>query len=442
MRYILIAVMLSMSVAAIANENRLGLSLVIQQDSTDNYLMSESDSKNLYGVYVKPKISYRHENGYETFSVDAQESVERYDISDYNIENPSFSTTYRRVMERSLVEVGYDKSVQSTLISEFKDSGNILKESSSQTTSTSKVSWNYSLTKRDIFAINTSLQTIKYDSEAYADLTNKSAQFSLQHELTEVASMYAALSVNQYKSLFSGAFPIAPQEIQGYLLCPPGSLLISDDSCAYLSSVIGNAENITTSTGFQVGGKWSIQEQLLLSFSAGASDSKVEQHISMPVTSVEFGPPIDDAVSFGGERTLRNNSMLTTANVSLSYQREASMLSLLLTRQIQPSSNGGLWKTETVEGIYHLSLSDISWVDFDLLYEKFLTFDEKVVSASRVDRNIFYGSIKYGRSFSHSLTGTVSLGYKRQESNLSRSIVADAMLGAVAINYTPKEWAW
>lgn len=443
MKYIIAAV-LFISLSAEAGENRLGLSLLFQQDSTDNYLLSESDGQELYGVYIRPRINYRYASNIETFALAIQQSIERYNISDYNTESPAVAVNYQRVMERSMVSASYDRSIQSTLLSEFDDSGNVFKKSSSQTTETSKTSWNYQLNERDKFAINTSLQTTAYDSAAYSDLSNKGVQISLQHELTAAANIYAALSVNQYKSILNGEFPIAPQPVQDYLLCPPNSVLIAESSCFYLAKTGLSGENINTTTakGAQLGGKWDIYDNLKLSFSAGATGSRVAQNIKMPISYVEFGAPIDQSVSFGGERTLYSDSKFTTADINITYQRESSTYSLIVTRKIQPSSNSGLWKTNAIEGRYHISFSEVDWLDVNLIYKDFLSLDKEIVTATATDRNIISGNIKYGYIFSNKLTATASLGYRQQESTFNRKVVANALQGVFTINYTPQEWVW
>ncbi len=425
-----------------AAENRLGTSLTAQQDLDDNYLMSPTDQQTLSGFYLKPKISYRHDDGFETFSADLQDSSERYNHSEYNVDNPAYAINYQRVMERATLSFGYDALRQSTRISEFKDSGNAGNGSTNQQTSTATAAWQYQLSPRNSISMNGSMQTIGYESAAYADLKNNSLQLGWQSELSDRLSFYTVLSESQYESKYEADFYVVPQRIQSYLLCPPNSLLVSEIACISATSPRGDAVNATTSPGLQAGLKWNIQEQLKFSLGAGVTHVNTVQTIKIPEVSVQYGPPIDQEVFFGGQRSSRSESKLVTTNMNLTYLLETTTFGLTLSRKMQPSSTGSLLRIESLDFSMRKSLSEIDWIEADFTAEKLLTIDEKIIGSSSVNRNIFQGTLKYGYRFSNTLVAYASMSYKRQEANENDTIVANSMLGALAISYTPKEWMW
>ncbi|MES2821969.1 MAG: hypothetical protein V4732_00105 [Pseudomonadota bacterium] len=431
-----------MSTRVHATQNRLGTFLIVQQDQDDNYLMSSTKQQTLAGLYLKPGIHYSHDNGFEKFSANLQGSIERYNRSEYNVNNPVSAINYQRVMERTILNFGYNASRQSTRISEFKDSGNIVNGYTNQQTNTATAAWQYQLSQRNMVAANGSMQTVKYESSNYADLKNNAIQINWQSELSDRLSFYTVVSGSEYESTFNGEFYLEPQLIQGYLLCPPGSLLVSETVCFSDPIPSGNAINETMSSGLQVGLKWNLQEQLKFSLSAGVTNLDTTQTITIPEISTEYGSPIDQKVFFGGERAKTSESRLVTTNMNISYQLEASTIGLTLARKVQPSSTGSLLRIQSLDFSIRKSLSEISWIEADFTLQNLLTIDEKIINSSSVDRDIFQGNIKYGYRLSPTLVASASMGYRYQKANENRTIKANALLGVLAISYTPREWTW
>lgn len=429
---------LMISTIAYAAENRLGTAVVVQYDQDDNYLMSSTNPQTLSGLYLEPSIHYSHDNGFETFSANLHGSIERYNRSEYNVSNPAYSMKYQRVMERATVNFGYDASRHSTRISD----GNIVNGFTHQQTNTATAAWQYQLTERNLVSLNGSMQTIKYESIDYADLKNNGVQASWQSELGDRLSFYTALSGSQYESTINDDFFLVPQLVQGYLLCPPDSLLLSETICFSDPRPMGKAVNATTSAGLQAGLKWNIQEQLKFSLDAGVTTLDTVQTINIPEVSTEYGPPIDREVFFGGERSNSSESRLVTTNMNFSYQLEASTIGLTFARKVQPSSTGALLRIQSLDFSIRKSLSEISWIETNFLLQNLLTINEEITNSSSLDRNIFQGTIKYGYRFSPTLVASASIGYKHLEANESKKIVANALLGVLAISYTPREWAW
>ncbi len=428
------------SAIVVAAENYLGTSLTAQQYEDDNYLMSSTSQQTLSGSYLKPKISYRHDDGFEKFSADLQDSIERYNYSQYNVDNPAYSVNYQRIMERTTLNFGYDATRQSTRVSEFKDSGNI--GSTNQQINTTTAAWQYQLTQRNLISLNGSMQTIKYESSAYADLKNDGLEASWQGDLTDRLSIYTVLLLSQYESRFTGNFYIVPQSVQGYLLCPPNSLLISEMACATETLPLGSAVNATDSSGLQAGLKWNIQKQLKFSLAAGVTNIETVQEIKIPELLVQYGSPIDQEVVFGGKRSTRSDSKLVTTHMNFTYQLEASTVGLTLSRKIQPSSTGSLLRIEGLDFSIRKPLSEIDWIEVDFMAQNLLTIDEKIINSSTVDRNIFQGTIKYGYRFSNTLVASASISYRYQKANENIAIAANALVGVLAVSYTPREWTW
>ena len=421
-----------------AAENRLGASLIAQQDQDDNYLTSPTNQQTLSGFYLKPSIHFSHDDGVEIFSANLQGSVERYNRSEYNVNNPAYSINYQRVMERATLNFGYNTSRQSTRISE----GNIANGFTNQQTKTTTAAWQYRLTQRTLISLNLSMQSVDYESSAYADLKNNGIQANWQSELSDRISFYTVVAASQYESTVNGDFYLITQRIQGYLLCPPGYPLLSNSICFSEQRLSGDAINETASTGLQVGLKWNIQEQLKFSLGAGVTAIDTVQTINIPELSTQYGPPIDQVVFFGGERSNSSESKLTTIDMNLSYQLEASTFELTLARKIQPSSSGTLLRIQSMDLSMRKPISEISWIEASFVLQNLLTIDEKIINSSSIDRNIFQSTIKYGYRFSPTLVASASFGYRRQEANESEKIVANALLGVLAISYTPREWTW
>jgi hypothetical protein len=428
------------STQAYAAETRLGAGLSTQLNQDDNYLMDPESQQTLSGYSVKPKINYSHDDGFESYSVILEESIEKYNLSEYNVENPFLSVNYQRVMERSTVNFGYDLLSQSTRVSEFKDSGNI--GTSNQKTKTATAEWKYQLNHRNSIAINGSVQKIGYDNDRYADLKIDSLEASLENILTERLSVYALLSKSRYQSAFDGEFNLVPEQIQSYLLCPPNFLLVSESICVGSAPQLGNAVNETSSDGIQTGFKWNVWEQLDFSLGAGGNRVDTAQAIRIPQILTRYGPPIDQDVYFGGSRTNRNESTLITTNMSIRYSLESSTFDLKLTRKVRPSSTGSLLKTQSLEISMQTFMSEIDWIECHFLAENLLTIDEKLANSSLVDRNIFQGTVKYAYRLSRSLVASASVSYRYQKAYENETRVANAVVGFFAIGYTPNEWIW
>ncbi len=436
-KYCVVA-LLMMPIITYAAENRLGTALTVQYDQDDNYLMSSTNQQTLSGLYLKPSINYNHDNGFEKFSANLHGSIERYNRSEYNASNPAYSIKYQRIMERATVNFAYDASRQSTKISD----GNRGNGFSNQQTNTATAAWQYQLTERNLISLNGSMQTIKYASSDYADLKNNGLQAIWQSELSDRWSFYTVLSGSQYESTITAEFYTAPQLVQGYLLCPPNSQLEFKSVCFSDPVPSGNAINKTTSAGLQTGVKWSIQERLKFSLDVGVTALDSVQTINTPQVLIEYGPPIDQEIIFGGERSSSSDSRLVTTNLNLLYQLEASTIGLTFARKVQPNSAGALLRIQSVDFSVRKLLSEISWIEANLLIQDLLTIDEQTTNSSSVDRDIFQGTIKYGYHFNPRLMASAAIGYRRYETYESQTIKTNALLGVLAISYTPREWAW
>lgn len=437
LKYCVVA-LLMMPIITYAAENRLGTALTVQYDQDNNYLMSSTKQQMLSGLYLKPSINYSHDNGFEKFSANLHGSIERYNRSEYNASNPAYSLKYQRVMERTAVNFAYDAIRQSTKISD----DNIGNGFSNQQTNTATAAWQYQFTERNLISLNGSMQTIKYESSDYADLKNNGLQAMWQSELRDRLSFYTVLSGSQYESTINAEFYTVSQLIQGYLLCPPNSQLELGSVCFSDPVPSGNAINKTTSAGLQTGIKWNIQEQLKFSLDVGVTTLNTVQTINTPQVFIEYGPPIDQEVVFGGERSSSSDSRLVTTNINLSYQLETSTIALTLARKVQPNSAGALLRIQSMDFSIRKSLSEISWIEANFLIQDLLTIDEQTINSSSVDRNIFQGTIKYGYHFSPRLMASAAIGYRRYETYESQTIKTNALLGVLAISYTPREWAW
>jgi hypothetical protein len=407
-----------------AAENRFGTSLSSQVNHDDNYLMDSENQQTLSGYSVKPKMNYSHDDGFESYSATLEDSIEKYNLSEYNAENPLLSIYYRRVMERSTVNFGYDSLSQSTRVSEFKDSGNI--GTSTQKINTATAGWKYKLNHRNSVAVNGSTQRIGYDKDLYADLKIDGIEASLENSLTEKLSVYTLLSKSRYQSE----------------LCPPNFLLVSESICVGSEPQLGNAINETSSVGIQAGFKWNVWEQLDVSLGAGSNRVDTTQAIRTPQILTQYGPPIDQDVYFGGLQTNRNESTLITTNMSIRYSLETSTFDLTLTQKVRPSSTGSLLKTQSVDLSMQTFMSEIDWIECHFLAENLRTIDEKLARSSFIDKRIFQGTVKYAYRLSRSLIASASVGYRYQESNENKTRVANAVVGFFAISYTPNEWIW
>ncbi len=428
-----------LNVVAVA-ENRLGSSITVTQDHDDNYLMSTTQSQSLSGLYVKPSVQYRREDGVQTWSATIQESIERYNRAEYDVENPAYGVNFQQKMPRATLNIGYDAVTQSTRVSEFTDAGNFSNATTQQHTQALTADWQYQLSPRQSMLLGGSLQATNYDDNRYADLNNNNLQATWQTLLTEKTSVYAGLLLNTYQTDFSGDLPVAPQSVGGYLLCPPNSGLISSTACSAVQ--FGDGSNATMASGLQAGLNWILQPQLKIDIGAGFTHVDTEQRLRVPQTSVQFGPPIDQNIIFGGESSTHSQSKLTTLKMDLSYELATTIFGLNLSRKVQPSSAGSLLQTDSVDMMMKHTLSEVDWLALNVLYENLVTLDQQAVNALLVDRSIMQSSINYTYLLSPTWQATASVGYKKQQNRESDVGLAQAMLAAVAINYTPKEWKW
>ncbi len=424
-----------------AAENGLSGGASVLQDFTDNYLMSQSNPEALQGQYFVPKVEYRYGNGTEVFSINAQGSVERFNRPEFNGEYPSVNLSFKKISERSSVTIDYGVNLQSTRVSEFNDSGTFERVASNKKTSTARALWQVQLNPQHSISISGSHQPINYESDIYADLKNDAFQANWQFQYTERAKVYLGLSLTKYESRYFGNFPVVPLLLQGYLLCPPNSVLVSEFVCGSFAPVQGNAVNNTESRALQTGFEWDLHEQIKFSAGAGIAPSETVQHINVPEVPVQFGQPINADVVFGGARQTLSDSKTQLANIGLEYTRESSSFNLAAESRIQPSSTGTLWKSQSIRLATKHSFSELAWLNADVNYSRLSSLDEKVISAS-IDRDIFDCQIKYGYRFTPTLITTFSIGYRRQIENANTELVANAVIGAFSIGYTPQEWTW
>lgn len=426
--------------AAKAAENSVSGGASVQQDFTDNYLMSQSNPEALQGQYFVPKVGYRYNNVTEILSIDARGSIERFNKTEFNGEYPSINIAFKKISERSSLSIDYDVNLQSTRVSEFNDSGTFEKVASNKTSITARALWQIQFSPQHSVSISGMHQPTNYESDIYADLKSNALQGNWQFQFTQRAKAYLGLSLTNYESRYFGNFPVVPLLLQGYKLCPPNSVLVSEFVCG-ISSGKGRAVNTTESKALRAGFEWDVHEQLKFSAGAGVAPSETVQQINVPELPVSFGQPINKDVVFGGARQTLSDSNIQLANIGLDYNREASSFNFAAESRIQPSSTGTLWKSQSVTLASRYSFSKLAWLNTDINYSRLSSLDEKIISAS-IDRNILDCQFKYNYRLTPTLTTAISIGYRRQIENANTKSVANAAIGAFSVSYTPQEWIW
>jgi hypothetical protein len=438
-RHLVLCPFLFIPMLSAASENRLGTSLLLQQDAVDNYLMSATNPQSLAGKYVIPQINYHHQSATQDFSINFRETIERHNRAIYSGNYPALDVSYKKMLEQSTIFIGYQGNIQSTRITEFVDSGKFELISSDRSLNSVHGVWKYKLDPRNSFSIKGSMQLVDYESKTYADLINTDIQTNWQREWSETTSLYAGLSVAEYESKFNSFFPIVPKLIGGFLFCPSNSTLISVETCSI--SEAGNIVSNSTSVSFQSGFIWNIHKQLRLSGGGGIANTSTLQHISIPALSVVYGEPINETILFGGKRVIESESKMRLANLNLAYQRETSSFELMVDSKIQPSSAGALWQSESVKILMRFAMSEVNWLSADISYSHLTAADENIISAAK-NRNFFSGDLKYGHRLTDKFTATLSIGYRQQALTADSEMIAKALLGVLALSYTPREWAW
>jgi hypothetical protein len=385
-------------------------------------------------------VEYAFSNGRERFALDAKTIIERFNFSEQNAQLPSLSVEFKELMEKGSVALVYDVKKQSTRATEFNDSGVIELVATDKTTTNGSVSWQLMLSPVDVLTFTGSEQQVVYESKNFADLSNNMLGANWRHGFTERLILSIGVQAQEYVSTYERATLIAPIYIQGYNLCPPNYLLVSETACWNGERVLANVKDVTQSNTFQAGIEWKYSQTLSIKSAAGVVPTHTIQYSETPIIPVTFGQPINQSLDFGGLKKTDSHSQAFMGSLGFEGKAEVFTYEFSLEDSLQPSSTGALLDARKARLNCTYLYSPYTQLNISSAYTQLQRLDENIEGAA-LDRDVYEFNVKISHRNTESLMTIVSFGARHQKDNMT-GVVAEAEFGSIAITYMPHHWTW
>jgi len=416
------AVLLPLAAVFAAPVNAMDYSAVTQlrtQGQYTNNIQLTPQKESASGIDVIPSLSLRGNSETNQVSLDGTASFKRFDRSSFDSNDQTLKASFNHQFERSSVGLSAAMIRDSTLTSELLDSGRVT-NASRHTQYQVSPSWSWFLGERDSLSLTGAYVENKYDSDAYTGYKLGRGSLQWTHILNERAKLFAALSHSNIRY---------------------------DETETLFQTYTYKSRD----TGLQVGGSYIFSEQLSGNVMFGRTnykntyDKKVPEQTclinvsiwSLFVPSLRAYAPL--CTLEGGE------SQLSTLDAGLTWASERNQLSLQVTQQSQPSSNGNALKSTQASAHWEFKVWERGTVFSDLIAGRNRALgggsDSRIVQQS--DRTFGYGSLGYRHALTEqwSVEGWYQYGYQRYDQHDFKSS-ANSQAVYLGLSYKPREWHW
>lgn len=390
------------------------------QGQYSNNIQLAPHGESAFGVDVIPSLSLRGASETNQVSLDGLASFKRFNRSSYDSNDQTLSGSINHQFERSSIGLSGLAVRDSTLTSEELDSGRVTNASRHEQYQASPY-WNLYLGELDSLSLGGTYVENKYDSDNYTG--HKLGRGSLQwtHILNERVKLFLAVSHTNIR------YDETETLVQTY---------------TYKSQ----------DTGIQIGGSYIFSEQLSGNLLFGRTkyknsyDTKVPDDICQNLVDL-YGIFIPNAKeSLGPLCTLeQSKSQLSTLDAGLTWTSERHQLSLDVSQDSQPSSDGNSLKATQLKGHWEYKLwergtlfSDLTWGRNRALGN---STDSRIVDRS--NRTFGYGALGYRHVLTEQWSVDCRYQYRHQrydERDIDPSATSQAVY--LGISYQPREWHW
>ena len=327
----------------------------------DNFFMSESEQDTL--VYsVKPQASLMYVSPVAKSQLDARVAVRRYsEFEQFDSEDPAFDWKNSYRTERSSWGIDFGYSENSQRDAAELDTG-VFDSNSLVETIYVNPRVNIDLTERDQLGLSLNYSDRDYDTNDFSDNDNQTFGLNWQHQLNELISTTAMVSISQYDA---------------------DRVAISNNKTDYLQATIGFI--------------YKRSEAMTINGSFGHFETDRQQRLF-------FGPV-----------TLVSDSETTGAllNLGVSYSYEKDVFSFNLSRGLYPSSQGLVEERDSIALDYEHQFSgrsaggiNISWHDTESSLEDRETFTLSPFYNYRLTEKLDLQTAYVFRSFDRQSTNT------------------------------------
>jgi|GEM_PF-3532186 len=395
----------------------------------NNIQMLSEDPTSATGLRVSPSLSLRAKSETTEVSLDGIMWFRRYNRANFDSNDQQVSTSITQHFDRSDLTLSAQGTRDTTLTSEYLDSGRVTDAGRHKQYSLAPA-WTGYIGERDLITLRGSYSQSKYDSDNYTDYTYWQGSARWTRVMSERLRLFLEANYSKYQTA-------------------KNNLTIQ--------------ESYTTSadTGFQVGGSYAFTEQFSITALVGSSRDQTRSHLkySQAECDEKLTQFHNDAVASGNPADLfwannfghaicqmpeqEFNSRMSTLDASLNWSNELHQLSLEATQQSQPSSNGYTIRSSQLNGTWAYQLWEQGSLSLDVTVgrNRAMGNNSDSIQAIQVNREFSYTALAYRQNLSENWS--VNLSYQYRHQNYDKvDFEADSKAVYLGLSYKPRDRHW
>jgi hypothetical protein len=381
-----LAFTLFFAAASQADEYSLDYSVIGRYEYNDNINLSAANEIDISGGKISLPATLAVRNERMDASLMGELASSKYNESAYDSDDQNLQGRAKYQLERGELEgrAGYQRD--STVNSEFLDTGLVGLESSRVETASAGGSGFHMFTQKNGISAGVDYSNVDYQSDLYQDYEYISGYGGWIHEWSELTTLRLQAYGSRYEN---DAGNLRPVEVE------------------------------SDSLGVQAGFDYDVSEQLSASVLGGWLKVKTEYDTGTP-----FAPDDDDS----------NGPMLTG---SLKYERERYDLQAKINSQPSPSGDGFMLYRHQLDLVYRYRLTESSRLDLGLIGGRSESVDNRINN----DRDYARGRVRLDYRFSEHWYVAGTYVYSWQDHNRAAGD-ADSNAINLSLIFQPGQLAW
>lgn len=396
--------------------------LNVDAEHDNNIQMQPKRATSAYGATVAPSLTLRAANEVSEVALGGTLWFRRFNRTDFDTNDQSLNLSVRHMLEHDELGIVLQGTRDSTLTSEYLDSGRITNASRHEQY-VAAPSWTHYLGERDLLTIRGSFSRNQYESDSYTSYNYWQASLRWTHVLNERLRLFLEGQHSDYKTDSSDTY-LGKFHIQ-----------------TYHTSSIDN--------GIQIGGLYSLSEQLSVTALFGRATDKT-RYITKYGES-ECINRLSERLDWLGIlyisqcllENLNSENQLSTLDAGLNWSNERHQLGVHATQQTQPSSDGYTLKSSQLSADWNWQMWERGSVRLDVTFgrNRALSGNGNARIEQQSDRTFGYTTLAYYHTLNENWSVNCRYQYRYQKYN-ELDVLANSQAVFLGFSYKPRELHW